>query len=91
MKITNGAGVLLVAGEAFAWKPWNAARITVEGKNDAGMGTKRLVNDRGGFEVGPEAWGVLGLVWPKPGELASSFAFWNCDFLPPREIGWRQL
>ena len=69
MKITNGAGVLLVAGEAFAWKPWNAARITSEGRSERGMGTKRLVNDRGVFEVGPEAWGVLGLVWPKPGQL----------------------
>lgn len=70
VKITNGAGVLLVAGEAFAWKPWNAARITTGGKSETGqsMGTKRLANDRGVFEVGPEAWGVLGLVWPKPGE-----------------------
>ena len=71
VKITNGAGVLLVAGEAFAWKPWNAARIT--GKESAkGMGTKRLVNDRGVFEVGSEAWGVLGLVWPKPGMRSPS-------------------
>ncbi len=81
VKITNGSGVLLVAGEAFAWKPWNAARIAPEGerKTDGkttakadvgpGMGNKRLVNDRGVFEVGPEAWSVLGLVWPKPGEL----------------------
>lgn len=71
VKITNGAGVLLVAGEAFAWKPWNAARIT--GKEGyEGMGTKRLVNNRGVFEVGPEAWGILGLVWPKPGMLSQS-------------------
>lgn len=71
VKITNGAGVLLVAGEAFAWKPWNAARITGK-ERDKGMGTKRLVNDRGVFEVGPEAWGVLGLVWPKPGMQSPS-------------------
>lgn len=73
VKITNGAGVLLVAGEAFAWKPWNAARITGK-EGDKGMGTKRLVNDRGVFEVGSEAWGVLGLVWPKPG-MQSPFCY----------------
>jgi len=48
--------VLLVGGEAFAWCPWT------------GSG-KRLVNEKGQFEVEDEAWGLLGLVWPKPGEL----------------------
>lgn len=61
VKITNGTGVLLVAGEAFAWRPWKAARV------DDGRGEKSVVNKMGVFEVGPEAWGVLGLVWPKPG------------------------
>lgn len=61
MKITNGAGVLLVAGEAFAWRPWNAEGAGGEGK--------RLANEKGLWEVGDESWGILGLVWPKPGEL----------------------
>lgn len=62
VKITNGAGVLLVNGEVFSWKPWNANRA--EGEEN-----RRLANDKGLFEVGDESWGVLGMVWPKPGEL----------------------
>lgn len=64
MKITNGAGVLLVGGEAFSWRPWNA-RGTEEGGKEAGE--KRLVNEKGLWEVGDAAWGVLKIVWPKPG------------------------
>ena len=60
VKITGGTGVLLVAGEAFSWRPWEA------GKGDNKM---RLVNDKGQWEVEDEAWGLLGLVWPKPGTL----------------------
>lgn len=52
--------MLLVNGEAFGWCPWEAG---------TGDGGKRLVNARGQFEVGDLAWGVLGLVWPKPGML----------------------
>lgn len=54
LMITGGAGALLVGGEAFAWKPW-------------GPGGTRVINAKGQFEVGDEAWGLLGLVWPKPG------------------------
>jgi NADH dehydrogenase [ubiquinone] 1 alpha subcomplex assembly factor 3 len=57
-KITNGAGVLLLGGESFGWRPWNA------GKSQEG---KRLLNDKGQWEVDDEAWGVLEVVWPKPG------------------------
>jgi len=53
-----GSGVLLVAGEAFAWSPWKASSETSR---------KNLVNTKGQFDVEDEAWGLLGLVWPKPG------------------------
>ena len=56
LKISGGGGCLLVAGEAFSWRPWDA-----EGNN------RGLLNARGQWEVGREAWGVLDLVWPKPG------------------------
>lgn len=59
VKIVGGSGVLLVAGEAFGWKPWEAG--------EGGMGNLRLVNEKGQWEVGDDAWGLLGLVWPKPG------------------------
>lgn len=54
----GGSGVLLVAGEAFAWRPWEAR---------AQEGKVKIVNEKGQFEVEDEAWGLLGLVWPKPG------------------------
>lgn len=58
VKIGNGAGVLLVAGEAFAWRPWDAGS---DPKNN-----KSLLNKKGQWEVPDEAWGVLSLVHPKP-------------------------
>lgn len=59
--IGDGSGALLVAGEAFAWRPWDPA-------------SKRLVNAKGQWDLGPEetleqAFGVLRLVWPRPGML----------------------
>ncbi|KAF6233197.1 hypothetical protein HO173_008486 [Letharia columbiana] len=54
VKITGGAGLLLVSGEAFAWRPWE------------GGGRGRLLNSKGQWDTGEGAWGVLGLVWPKP-------------------------
>lgn len=62
MKIVGGSGVLLVAGEAFGWRPWETGGT--EGKEGGNM---RLVNEKGQWEVGDDAWGLLGLVWPKPG------------------------
>ncbi|KAG0648737.1 hypothetical protein D0Z07_4815 [Hyphodiscus hymeniophilus] len=53
------AGVLLVAGEAFSFRPWEAGAAD-------GLGSSRLVNEKGQWEVSDEAWGLLGLVWPKP-------------------------
>ncbi|KAI9051402.1 hypothetical protein LZ554_004449 [Drepanopeziza brunnea f. sp. 'monogermtubi'] len=53
VKISGGAGVLLVGGEAFAWRPW-------------GHGGKTMLNEKGQWDVAEESWGLLGLVWPKP-------------------------
>ncbi|KAK4106929.1 hypothetical protein N658DRAFT_563636 [Parathielavia hyrcaniae] len=72
--IGGGSGALLVSGEAFCWRPWEI--LGGSGGGD-GMGTgtgmgmgnrrgKRLVNERGQWEVGEEAFGVLGVVWPRP-------------------------
>ncbi|KKK24164.1 alkaline phosphatase Pho8 [Aspergillus rambellii] len=59
VKITGGDGVLLVGGEAFAWKPWAGK----EGGRDT------MVNKKGQFEVDEQVWGILGLVWPRPEPL----------------------
>lgn len=56
----NGSGMLIVGGEAFAWKPWSASSQN-----------RRLLNKKGQWDAGAEAggshqWGLLELVWPKP-------------------------
>ncbi|KAE8358330.1 hypothetical protein BDV27DRAFT_137893 [Aspergillus caelatus] len=56
LKLTNGDGLLLVGGEAFSWRPWTA----MSGEKNA------MVNKKGQFEVDEQAWGLLGLVWPRP-------------------------
>lgn len=55
VKILDGSGVLLVGGEAFAWRPWLA------------RGEKRLLNKKGQWEVPNETFGLFGLLWPRPG------------------------
>jgi len=57
VQVRGGSGVLLVGGEAFSWRPWEA------------KGSKKLVNEKGQWEVPSEVWGVLGVVWPKPGRF----------------------
>ena len=57
VKIVGGQGVMLVGGEAFAWCPWEAEKSK----------GKMLVDGKGRFDVEDESWGLLGLVWPKPG------------------------
>jgi len=63
VKILDGNGVLLVGGEAFAWRPWGPNR--------------RLVNEKGQWQVDGTAFGLLGLVWPRPGQhdFFSSLSF----------------
>jgi hypothetical protein len=71
VQITGGDGAMLVGGEAFVWRPWELSE-KMEGMGGmGGKGRKRLVNEKGQWEVGEEAFGVLGVVWPRPGELSS--------------------
>ncbi|KAM0720383.1 hypothetical protein Q7P37_004519 [Cladosporium fusiforme] len=57
MRIT-GAGVLLVGGEAFKWRPWVRGTDGKEGG--------KLKNAKGQWDCDRLAWGALDLVWPKP-------------------------
>jgi len=61
LKIGGGSGCILLAGEAFSWRPWETA-----GKA-AGFSRNRMLNPKGQWTVENETWGVLDLVWPKPG------------------------
>jgi NADH dehydrogenase [ubiquinone] 1 alpha subcomplex assembly factor 3 len=64
----SGCGLLLVGGEAFRWRPWvrdgEAATAT---SAEGGVLRGRLRNPKGQWDVDEAAWGVLELVWPKPG------------------------
>lgn len=69
----RGDGALLVNGEAFAWRPWEAS------------GRKRLVNDKGQFELPEEAFGLFDVLWPRPG-MSFSMCPWQDSLsfaLPP--------
>lgn len=63
LKISGGSGCLLVGGEAFSWRPW-----------EAGGNRESLLNAKGQWEVGEDGWGLLNLVWPKPGQYSSETA-----------------
>nr|POE63063.1 nadh dehydrogenase [ubiquinone] 1 alpha subcomplex assembly factor 3 [Quercus suber] len=74
MKVT-GAGVLLIGGEAFKWRPWTGAGGKGSPASDGIIGnggkstrndSQKLCNDKGQLEVDQQVWGVLDLVWPKP-------------------------
>jgi NADH dehydrogenase [ubiquinone] 1 alpha subcomplex assembly factor 3 len=57
----TGAGVMLVGGEAFKWRPW----IREEGGN-SNIKNNKLKNAKGQWEADSMVWGALDLVWPKP-------------------------
>lgn len=61
LKIIGGCGCILVSGEAFSWRPWEA------GGRAEGAQKGRMINKKGQWDVEKEAWGVLDLMWPKPG------------------------
>lgn len=74
LKVT-GAGVLLLAGEAFKWRPWlheNRKEGSIAsggtGEDDKGIFSPggKVQNSKGQFDVDARAWGVLDLAWPKP-------------------------
>ncbi|OTA04626.1 hypothetical protein A9Z42_0052520 [Trichoderma parareesei] len=68
--IQGGDGALLVHGEAFAWRPWEAS------------GSKRLVNDKGQFELPEEAFGLFDVLWPRPDLLVIGVGKHNLPLSP---------
>jgi hypothetical protein len=63
VKITGGDALLLVGGEAFSWRPWKA----FEGAENDRAAKASMINAKGQFELDEEAWGLLSVVWPRPG------------------------
>ena len=64
MKIEGGSGCLILGGEVFTWRPWNV------GMNASSQNTG-LLNKKGQWHVEPEAWTLLEILQPKPGEYKS--------------------
>lgn len=62
IEIEDGSGLMLVGGEGFTWRPWT-------------MTGGKLVNQKGQFDIAESGWGLLALVWPKPGELVYSMSW----------------
>jgi hypothetical protein len=58
------AGVLLVGGEVFSWRP-----IAVGPEKS---GQVPFLNAKGQWEVSHESLGLLNMVWPRPGMLNAS-------------------
>jgi hypothetical protein len=78
-KVTGGDGILLVGGEAFRWRPWEAFRTENVGfaeyqecQHYQNLQAS-MVNAKGQFEVPEEVWGLLSLIWPRPGGCSQPF------------------
>lgn len=63
VKISGGDAVILVGGEAFAWRPWK----TVKGAANDREAKAAMINAKGQFEIDEAAWGLLSAVYPRPG------------------------
>jgi len=75
-RVVVGSGVMLVGGESFRWSPWiregrKEGTIGEGGQGNDNKGVRseggKLINPKGQFEVDDQSWGILELVWPKPG------------------------
>jgi NADH dehydrogenase [ubiquinone] 1 alpha subcomplex assembly factor 3 len=80
LKIDDGSGCLLVGGEVFAWRPWTLSKETEHKR-------KSMINKKGQWDVDSQVWGLLDLVWPKPGMLLYQPVFLlkliACRYLDP--------
>ncbi|KAG5988167.1 hypothetical protein E4U43_004823 [Claviceps pusilla] len=77
--ITNGDGALLVHGEAFRWRPWEA------------RGSLVLTNKKGQFDIPFEAFGLFDLLWPRPDLLVLGVGKSNLPLSPETKMHITQL
>ncbi|KAH7000247.1 NADH dehydrogenase 1 alpha subcomplex assembly factor 3 [Ilyonectria destructans] len=52
--ISDGNGVMLVDGEVFNWRPWEA------------KGSMNLANKKGQFDIPAQSFALFDLIWPRP-------------------------
>ncbi|KAG8424216.1 hypothetical protein J3458_001036 [Metarhizium acridum] len=70
LTITGGNGALLVNGEAFAWRPWEATE------------SMELVNKKGQFDLPKDVFGIFDLLWPRPDLLVIGVGKQNLPLSP---------
>ncbi|PFH63290.1 hypothetical protein XA68_14942 [Ophiocordyceps unilateralis] len=68
--ISGGDGALLVNGEAFVWRPWQA------------KGAMKLVNEKGQFDLPDSAFGLFEVLWPRPDLLVIGVGKHNLPLSP---------
>lgn len=75
LKTTNGAGLLLLGGEAFAWRPWttvaspsssNTTTTTTTSSAGAGGGEASLRDKKGMLVLPPATLALLNHLYPRP-------------------------
>lgn len=74
VKISGGDAVILVGGEAFAWRPWK----TVQGAANDREAKAAMINAKGQFEVDEQVWGLLSAVYPRPGTSWATLSMVMC-------------
>ncbi|KAK8061125.1 hypothetical protein PG997_015346 [Apiospora hydei] len=65
-RVTDGSGVLLVGGEAFSWRPWEAKSSNTTNQKQGPGEEFRLLNKKGQWDVDASTLGLLGVIWPRP-------------------------
>ncbi|KAI8634695.1 hypothetical protein F5Y19DRAFT_469754 [Xylariaceae sp. FL1651] len=73
-RILDGSGVILVGGEAFAWRPWLP------------RGEHRLLNAKGQWEIPNDSLGLMSLLWPRPGSVPLFPYTYFCHWARRRKV-----
>ena len=74
MRISE-SGLLLIGGEAFRWRPWLREGSAADWSSGTDSMTGKLTNAKKQWDVHEGVWGVLELVYPKPGKSPCSIYF----------------
>lgn len=78
--VSDGAGVLVVGGEAFEWRPGpllqRLRQPPQQGSTASGEGSG-LLDGSGRFDLDAESLGVLDVLWPRPGMSQRMTAVWT--------------
>ena len=68
LKIGGGSGILLLGGEAFTWRPWDAVEVASSSSGGDTVVAKigSMLSPLGVLNITAPAWGLLEVLYPKP-------------------------